>query len=67
MPEFFPGCIQTTKETAMNLKELGNDAFKRKQFDEAVTYYEVAILLNPTEISFFNNIAGNIPLVSTSK
>ena len=54
---------ESVRETAIKLKELGNLAFKEKQYDEAVTYYEVAILLHPAEISFYNNIAGNLSLV----
>ena len=51
---------ESVRETAIKLKELGNLAFKEKQYDEAVAYYEVAILLHPAEISFYNNIAGNL-------
>ena len=53
---------ESVRETAIKLKELGNLAFKEKQYDEAVAYYEVAILLHPTEISFYNNIAGSLSL-----
>ena len=66
MSESSSGCLQTVEETAMRLKQIGNTAFKKKQFDEALAYYEVAILLNPTEMSFFNNIAGKIYSISSS-
>ena len=67
MSESSSGCLQTVEETAMKLKQIGNTAFKKKQFDEALSYYEVAILLNPTEMSFFNNIAGKICFISSSR
>ena len=57
MSQSSPG-YESPQETAVKLKELGNLAFKGKRYDEALAYYEVATILNPTEISFYNNIAG---------
>ena len=54
---------ESIQDTAFKLKQLGNLAYKEKRYDEAVAYYEVAILLHPAEISFYNNIAGNFCLV----
>jgi len=46
------------KEQAKRAKELGNDAYKKKDFDNAIEHYNKAIKLDPTDITFYNNLAA---------
>ena len=39
-------------------KELGNAAYKRKDFETALEHYGKAIELDPTNMSFLTNRAG---------
>merc|ERR1719198_37753 len=39
-------------------KAKGNDAYKAKKFDEAVTHYEAAIEALPDEMTYYNNLAA---------
>uniref|UniRef100_A0A0K8TBK0 Stress-induced-phosphoprotein 1 n=1 Tax=Lygus hesperus TaxID=30085 RepID=A0A0K8TBK0_LYGHE len=39
-------------------KELGNAAYKKKEFAEALEHYNKALSLVPTDITFYNNIAA---------
>ena len=43
---------------ALELKELGNKAFEKKDFKMALDFYEKAILLVPTEMTFILNSAA---------
>ena len=43
---------------ALKAKELGNKAYKAKQFDTAIKHYDEAIALDPTDITFYNNKGG---------
>lgn len=40
---------------ALKKKELGNAAYKAKKFDEAIAFYDEAIALDGTDITFYNN------------
>lgn len=40
---------------ALKSKEQGNAAYKAKNFDEAIKHYNAAIVLDPTDITFYNN------------
>jgi len=40
---------------ALKAKELGNKAYKSKKFKEAIKHYDEAIVLDPTDITFYNN------------
>lgn len=42
----------------MEEKELGNAAYKRKDFETALEHYRKAIELDPTNASFLTNKAG---------
>ena len=42
----------------MKEKELGNAAYKKKDFATALTHYDKAIEIDPTDITFLNNKAG---------
>merc|ERR1719231_585521 len=46
------------KAVADGHKAKGNDAYKAKKFDEAVTHYEAAIAELPDEMTYFNNLAA---------
>ncbi|XP_054264701.1 stress-induced-phosphoprotein 1 isoform X2 [Macrosteles quadrilineatus] len=39
-------------------KELGNAAYKKKDFETALTHYNKAVELDPTDITYLNNIAA---------
>ena len=43
---------------ALAEKELGNAAYKSKKFEEAKSHYRKAMELDPTNIVFYNNLAG---------
>ena len=42
----------------MAAKEKGNAAYKAKKFDEALKFYNEAINLDPTDMTYLNNTAG---------
>lgn len=42
----------------MKEKELGNAAYKKKEFEAALSHYNKAIELDPTDMTFLNNKAG---------
>ncbi|XP_053979991.1 stress-induced-phosphoprotein 1 [Hylaeus volcanicus] len=46
------------KREALNEKQLGNDAYNKKNFEEALQHYNRAVELNPTEIIYLLNIAA---------
>lgn len=46
------------KQQALAEKELGNQAYKKKQFEEALSHYEKAWSLDDTNISILTNKAG---------
>eukprot|EP00088_Acartia_fossae_P053946 TRINITY_DN6163_c0_g1_i5.p1 TRINITY_DN6163_c0_g1~~TRINITY_DN6163_c0_g1_i5.p1 ORF type:complete len:327 (+),score=110.15 TRINITY_DN6163_c0_g1_i5:48-1028(+) len=45
-------------EGALKEKELGNQAYKKKDFDTAITHYKKAIELDPTNLIFHTNLAA---------
>ena len=49
--------IQLTKE-ALALKEQGNAHYKKKEFEEALDFYQQAIDKQPHEITFYSNKAA---------
>lgn len=46
------------KYFAKKEKELGNAAYKKKEFETALQHYHAAIAQDPTDITFYNNIAA---------
>ncbi|MPC44429.1 Stress-induced-phosphoprotein 1 [Portunus trituberculatus] len=44
--------------SAMKEKEAGNAAYKKKDFETALTHYSKAIELDPTDMTFLNNKAA---------
>lgn len=53
-------CVTPEQAQSVAEKELGNAAYKKKDFETALAHYNKAIELDPTEMTFLNNIAGNI-------
>ncbi|VDK47568.1 unnamed protein product [Anisakis simplex] len=45
-------------QEALKEKELGNAAYKKKEFDNALSHYDKAIELDPTNITFYSNKAA---------
>lgn len=43
---------------ARNSKELGNAAYKKKEFETALKHYNEALEHDPTDITYYNNIAA---------
>lgn len=43
---------------ARTSKELGNAAYKKKDFEEALKHYNEALQHDPTDITYYNNIAA---------
>ncbi|KZC09105.1 Stress-induced-phosphoprotein 1, partial [Dufourea novaeangliae] len=50
--------LPAEKREALNEKQLGNDAYKKKNFEEALRHYNRAVELEPTEIIYLLNIAA---------
>jgi tetratricopeptide (TPR) repeat protein len=46
-------------EKATEFKNLGNEAFKNKQYEEAIKYFTQAIECNPNDHTFFSNRSGS--------
>ena len=46
------------KREALKEKQLGNDAYKKRSFEEALEHYNKAVELDPTEIIYLLNIAA---------
>lgn len=46
------------KAQALAAKQRGNDLYKKKNFDDAITAYNEAIALDPSEITFVSNLAA---------
>lgn len=47
-----------SKRSALDEKELGNAAYKKRDFEKALQHYHKAVELNPDEITFYLNIAA---------
>lgn len=43
---------------AVEEKKKGNDAYKKKNYDEAIAHYNKAIELDPTNMFFYSNKAA---------
>lgn len=46
------------KRAAKTAKNLGNESYKKKEFEDALKHYQEAIGHDPTDITFYNNIAA---------
>lgn len=50
--------LPENKRLAKAEKELGNDFYKKKEFENALEHYNNAVTHDPTDITFYNNIAA---------
>lgn len=50
--------LPENKRLAKKEKLLGNELYKKKIFEEAIQHYQKAIEHDPTDITFYNNIAA---------
>lgn len=50
--------LPENKRQAKKSKELGNEAYKKKDFANALQHYQAAIEHDPTDITFYNNVAA---------
>ncbi|CAH0550143.1 unnamed protein product [Brassicogethes aeneus] len=50
--------LPENKRLAMEEKEQGNAFYKKKEFDNAIARYRKAIEHDPTDITFYNNLAA---------
>lgn len=55
--EFEPD-LPENKRLARDAKEKGNEFYKKKDFTNAIEYYNKAIEYDPTDITFYNNLAA---------
>lgn len=65
-PHFFTSNVISLQ--ALKEKELGNAAYKNKDFETALKHYEQAIEDDPTNMTYITNQAGiyihDLPLIS---
>lgn len=50
--------LPENKRLAKQEKEEGNAFYKKKEFDKAIEHYKKAIEHDPTDITFYNNLAA---------
>ncbi|TKR86655.1 hypothetical protein L596_011201 [Steinernema carpocapsae] len=51
--------IRTTMtEKALEFKQLGNEHYKKREFEAAIENYEKAIEINPVNMTFYSNVAA---------
>lgn len=50
--------LPENKKLAREEKEQGNAFYKKKEFDKAIEHYKKAIEHDPTDITFYNNLAA---------
>eukprot|EP01135_Chromosphaera_perkinsii_P012040 Nk52_evm3s2578 gene=Nk52_evmTU3s2578 len=50
--------MKETKERALAEKELGNGFYKKKEFGKAIDHYTKATEIDPSNMSFYSNIAA---------
>lgn len=50
--------LPPNKQRAKEEKELGNNYYKKKDFSSAIEHYNKAIEHDPTDITFYNNLAA---------
>lgn len=53
-----PANMSDDQQKAWDEKELGNDAYKKKEFETALKHYETAIGLDPINVTYQTNKAG---------
>lgn len=50
--------LPENRRLALQEKDLGNDCYKKKDFDSAITHYQKAIENDSTDITFYTNMAA---------
>ncbi|KNC82899.1 hypothetical protein SARC_04819 [Sphaeroforma arctica JP610] len=50
--------VEEKRLNALSEKELGNAAYKKRDFDTAIAHYEKAIELHPENMAFYNNMSA---------
>lgn len=50
--------LPENKKMAKQSKNLGNECYKKKSFEEAIHHYQAAVDHDPTDITFYSNIAA---------
>lgn len=50
--------LPENRRLALKEKDLGNDCYKKKDFDNALKHYTKAIEHDPTDITFYTNMAA---------
>lgn len=51
---------EDNKQLALSEKELGNQAYKKRDFETALAHYDKAYELDNTNITFLTNKAGKV-------
>lgn len=51
---------EDNKQLALAEKELGNQAYKKREFETALSHYDKAYELDNTNITFLTNKAGKV-------
>ncbi|KAL0831627.1 hypothetical protein ABMA28_002401 [Loxostege sticticalis] len=50
--------LPENRRLALSEKDLGNESYKKKEFDNALKHYQKAIEHDPTDITFYTNMAA---------
>ena len=59
-PKARPSNLSADQQKAWDEKDLGNEAYKKKDFDTALKHYEEAITLDPINVTYQTNKAGTV-------
>ncbi|XP_077993256.1 stress-induced-phosphoprotein 1-like isoform X2 [Glandiceps talaboti] len=57
-PEPMETDLSPEQKKALEMKDLGNESYKKKEFDKAIEYYDKAIELDSSNMTFLNNKAA---------
>lgn len=57
-----PSNLTPEQSQALDEKEAGNEAYKKKDFDKALLHYDKAVELDPTNATYLTNKAGTLQL-----
>lgn len=50
--------LPENRRLALQEKELGNNSYKKKEFETAIKHYQKAVEHDPTDITFYTNMAA---------
>ena len=51
---------ETLKLAAVKKKEMGHEAFSREEYDMALSFYDEAIQMDRTQMSFYSSKGGEL-------